>query len=94
MQIETFKVEPVKTPPKKARKKTTKQKKRKKETPKEWAPLRKNRKKNTPRKDLDDGPKLNVNLNLNQNLTQSTKISLITDFFSTIKKVVKAPDPV
>jgi len=93
MQIETKKVEPAEktqTPLKKARKKK-KREKRKKETPKEWAPQRKKKKDNTPREDLV-GPVLN----LDKNLTQPMKFSLITDFFSVLKKVteeeVKAPD--
>jgi hypothetical protein len=91
MQIETKKVEPGETPPRKARKSKAKEK-RKKETPKEWAPQKKKRKKNTPGKDLG-GPELNPS----KNLTQPTKFSLITDFFSIMKKVTaekNTPDPV
>jgi len=90
MQIETTKVEPgekTRTPSEKARKGRAKGK-RKKETPKEWAPQRKSQQKNTPKRDLDG-----AELNLDKNLTQPAKFSLITDFFHTLNKLKSVPDP-
>jgi hypothetical protein len=91
MEIETETVQLNKTPPKK---KANPKKTRHKGTPKELAPRKKRPKKNTPNKALD-GSELKVN----KILTQPTKVTLITDFFSTITKsqgcatIKIVPDP-
>jgi len=68
--------------------------KRHKETPKELAPQKKRTKKNSPKKDLDDS-ELKL-MTKNKILTQSTKVTLIKDFFDTLGKsssIKLVPDP-
>jgi len=94
MEIETKNAHLKETPPKKVAYKKTRQKTRHKGTPKELAPRKKKPKRNTPNKDLDGSELKKIKI-----LTQPTKVTLITDFFSALEKsqggvkIKIAPDP-
>lgn len=98
MEIESKKqeIQVCKTPPRRVSKKV-KVKTKHGETPEELARNKKRKKKNTPRKALDDSELKAPSANLN--LIQPTKVRLITDFFKTVEKssflksIKLAPDP-